>query len=62
MKECRNLDGVYFRIKRDGKWQDICFSDLTDEEMYAILESRSVGWLKRLCVNLAHTLYEMGER
>lgn len=25
----RNLDGVYFRVERDGKWQNICFSDLT---------------------------------
>ena len=23
----RNLDGVYFRIRRDDKWYDLCFSD-----------------------------------
>lgn len=28
----RDLDGVYFRTRRDEKWCDICFSDLTDEE------------------------------
>ena len=28
-----NLDGVYFRVKRDDRWQNICFTDLTDEEL-----------------------------
>lgn len=28
----RNLDGCYFRVKREGKWQNICFSDLTKDE------------------------------
>lgn len=28
----RNLDGYYFRVKRDGKWDNICWSDMTDEE------------------------------
>lgn len=26
------LDGVYFRIKRDNEYHNICFSDLTEEE------------------------------
>ena len=29
----RNLDGIYFRVQRDGKWGNTCFSDLTQEEM-----------------------------
>lgn len=29
MKEIRNMDGVYFRVKRDGKYEPVCFSDLT---------------------------------
>lgn len=37
----RRLDGVYFRVKRDGKWQNICFSDLTDEEMDSVMDSRT---------------------
>ena len=32
----RNLDGVYFRVQRDGKWGNTCFSDLTQEEMMAL--------------------------
>ena len=28
----RDIDGVYFRIERDGEFQNLCFSDLTTEE------------------------------
>ena len=41
----RNLDGVYFRVKRDDKWQNICFTDLTNEETNTILEDRTGTWL-----------------
>lgn len=33
----RELDGYYFRVKREDKWENICFSDLTDEEMDKML-------------------------
>ena len=42
----RELDGVYFRIERDGKWQPICFSDLTEEEREKVWEGGSTGWFK----------------
>ncbi len=32
MKEIRDMDGIYFRVQRDGKWENLCFSDLTSEE------------------------------
>ena len=41
----RNLDGVYFRVKRDDKWQNICFTDLTNEETNTILKDRTGTWL-----------------
>ena len=44
----RNLDGVYFRIKRDDKWQNICFTDLTEEETEEILKDRSDEWIKSM--------------
>ena len=36
----RNLDGVYFRVERDGKWQNICFSDLTTSEREEVLAGK----------------------
>ena len=44
----RNLDGVYFRVKRYDKWQNICFTDLTNEETNTILKDRDDSWLSSL--------------
>ena len=44
----RNLDGVYFRVKRDDKWQNICFTDLTNEETNIILKDRTKAWLSSM--------------
>lgn len=62
MKKRKDMDGVYFHVKRDGKGQDICFSDLTEQEMYDIMDSKPEGWLKKMCVILANTLYSAGEK
>lgn len=57
----RNLDGVYFRVKRDGRYQSICFSDLTSEERDEILKDRPVEWLRNLCCILADTIQHIDE-
>lgn len=57
----RNLDGCYFRVERDGKWQSICFSDLTEKEQKQMLEGRSEEWLKSLCLYLAHVIKYIGD-
>ena len=44
----RNLDGIYSRVQRNGKWGNACFSDLTQEEMERVMENRDVDWLN-LC-------------
>lgn len=49
----RNLDGCYFRVERDGKWQSICFSDLTAAERDKVTEGKTAEWLKSLCYHLA---------
>ena len=57
----RNLDGVYFRIKRNDEYVNVCFSDLTEEEKDSIMEKRDVEWLKSLCKILGETLYKIGD-
>jgi len=57
----RDLDGVYFRIERDGKWDDICFSDLTDHEMDMVLLGYTMPALVRLCKVLGKTIREIGD-
>lgn len=38
MKKQLNIDGVYFRVKRMGKYCNVCFSDLENSEMDEYLE------------------------
>lgn len=58
----RELDGVYFRIKRDGKYDAYCFSDLTEEEMDSVLDGRSNEWLISLCKTLGSTIKRIGDQ
>lgn len=58
----RNLDGVYFRVKRDGKWENICFSDLTSAERLDAMKGKSEDWLKGLCIVLSETLQQVGDQ
>lgn len=59
--EFRNLDGVYFRINRNNKWQSICFSDLTDAERDEVLKNKDANWLKNLCKILGSTIRDIGD-
>ena len=58
----RDLDGIYFRVQdEDGKWDDVCFSDLTEEQMDEMMEGRSEKWLKTLCRHLANVIKALGD-
>lgn len=57
----RDLDGIYFRVKRGKYWESICFSDLSDEEMDKVLEGHSVEWLKSTCKILGRTIRDIGD-
>lgn len=59
MKEQRNLDGIFFRVERDGKWENICFSDLTDEEMNEVLKDKDMEWTHGLFQSLISILYQI---
>lgn len=66
----RNLDGVYFRVKRDDEYESICYSDMTAEERdeIAALREKSatleeqVVWWRSMANILADQLYYMGEQ
>ena len=58
----RDLDCVYFRVERDGKFESVSFSDLTDEQMRAVLEDRTAGRLREMCVILGKRIREIGDQ
>ena len=57
----RELDGVYFRVKRNDKYDNVCFSDMTEEEMKEVLQGRDTEWLKSLCIILGKKIKEIGD-
>ena len=58
----RHLDGVYFRIEQEtGKFANVCFSDLTEEQMNEVMQGKDEKWLKNLCVILGKALKQVGD-
>lgn len=57
----RDLEGVYFRIKRDEHYQAVCFSDLTKEERETVLEGKNIEWIKNLAYRLAEVIHLIGD-
>jgi len=64
----RNLDGVYFRVERNGKWCNVCFSDLCEAEMTLVLDrwwhgdkDEYIKALRRMCIMLGKRIREIGD-
>lgn len=55
------MDSVYFRVKRNGTWDSICFSDLTEEEMEDVFKDKNADWYQQLCKILAGRLRSIAE-
>ncbi len=66
----RNLDGVYFRVERDGEWCNVCYSDMEQRERDEVARKRAESatpaeqaqWWRSMADILADQLYDMGER
>lgn len=58
----RNLDGIYFRVERDGKWQNICFTDLTADERTALMTDKPIEWYQNLIRGLVHCIRNIGDQ
>ena len=57
----RDLDGMYFRIKRGDNRVSICFTDMTDEERETAIYGKSAEWMRSLALHLAERLREVGD-
>lgn len=58
----RDLDGYYFRIERNNKVDNFCWSDLTEEERYQVINGYSIDALKRFCVELGDVIRNIGDQ
>ena len=57
----RELDSVYFRVERDGVFESVSFSDLTEEQMRDVLRGHSKEWMLEMCVILGKRIREIGD-
>lgn len=58
----RDLDGVYFRVMRDGKGEDLCWTDLMWEERIEFTRKHNnEGWLIRMIQILNDTINQVVE-
>ena len=67
--EKRCLCGVYFRVQRNGEWQNICWTDMLPEEREEIAERRAehttieeqLAWWRNMVGTLTDALREVGD-
>ena len=57
----RNLDDIYFRIERNGKFENVCFSDMTESEQREVLKDRPIRFVTEVALEMAKRLHEIGE-
>lgn len=60
MKIKRELSGIFFRVERNGKWDNVCFEDLEYDEQLKVIEGRDIPWLIQLSQTLADTVNRLG--
>lgn len=57
--EPRNLDEIYYRVKRNGEWTNRCFSDLNLEEQIGFLKKYDKEELIRMFKHFTDTMDDM---
>ena len=57
----RNLDGIFFRVMRDGKPYNCCFTDLSIAERKEVLSPYSREQLYTMVGLLADTIRSIGD-
>lgn len=57
----KELDGIYYRVKRDNQYVNICLSDLTQEEREEILSKKPIEYLYAIIEVLVSRLRELDD-
>jgi len=57
----RDLDGVYFRVERGGRYKAICWSDLTDEEREQMGDGMPTEWWRSMALIMTRQLRHIGD-
>lgn len=57
----RNLDSIYFCVERNGKHENVCFTDLNPDEIERVGANRSAEWWKNVALHLKARINIIGE-
>ena len=58
----RNLDGVYYRVQRDGLWLNVCYSDMTPEERQKVKDAKpQAEYWQKMADAMADALRYIGD-
>jgi len=58
----RDLDGIYFRVKRNDKYEAVCFTDLTEDEIEELMGDKGAQWWKSIALELKKVINTIGEQ
>lgn len=58
----RNLDGIYFRVKRGKSYDNVCFSDMTEAEQREVLKDKPIRFVTEIALEMAKRLHEIGDQ
>lgn len=57
----RELCGIYFRVERNGNFEDVCFTDMTELEQKRAIYDFSPESLRNMCMVLAGVVRNLGD-
>ena len=57
----RELCGIYFRVKRNGHYENVCFTDMTEQEITDVIKDQSADWWKSVAMRLKDVINEIAE-
>lgn len=58
----KNLDGMFFRLERNGKFEDVCITDMTDDEFYRIAEKNGKERMTMIADGLRRALIDIANQ
>jgi hypothetical protein len=58
----RDLDGCFFRVRREGKWYNLCWTDLTEVERTELVKEADKYWLRRMLEYITQLYRHAGDQ
>jgi hypothetical protein len=57
----RNLSGIFFREKINGKWENVCFEECSEEKQRKIFKENEPEFVENLAIMLGDVIKRLGD-